>query len=191
MRPGFFLAAILRESRGSRFRLAFFVACLAVGVAAIVAVAGHSAALDQAIRRESRTLLAADLAISSYRPLPQGVAAALAGRDDLELATLRELPTTVAAPPRAGAPGTSRLVEVKAVDGGYPFYGRLALEPDRPLAELLAPGSVVVAPDLLARLDLAVGDELVLGGVSFTIAGVVTGEPDRIADAFTLGPRVL
>ncbi len=181
---------IVRESRGSRWRLVFFVACLAVGVAAIVAVAGHSAALDQANRRESRTLLAADLAVASYRPLPEEVAALLAGRDDLELATVRELPTTVASPSRAGAPGTSRLVELKAVDGGYPFYGRLGLEPARPLAELLDASSVVVAPDLLARLGLAVGDELALGGQSFTIGGVVTAEPDRLADAFTLGPRV-
>ncbi len=190
MSPAFFLAAILRESRGSRWRLVFFVACLAVGVAAIVAVAGHSAALDQAIRRESRTLLAADLAISSYRPLPEEVAAWLAARADLELATLRELPTTVAAPPRDGAPGASRLVEVKATDGGYPFYGRLALVPDRPLAELLDARSVLVAPDLLARLGLAVGEELALGSQTFAIAGVVTSEPDRLADAFTLGPRV-
>ncbi len=181
---------VLRESRGSGWRLAFFVNCLAVGVAAIVAVAGHSAARDQAIRRESRTLLAADLAISSYRPLPAEVAADLAARADLELASLRELPTTVAVPPRAGTPGPSRLVEVKAIEGGYPFYGRLGLEPDRPLAELLDAGTVLVAPDLLGRLGLAVGDELALGGQSFTIAAVVTAEPDRLADAFTLGPRV-
>ncbi|MGH9360654.1 MAG: hypothetical protein ACRD2T_01965, partial [Thermoanaerobaculia bacterium] len=54
---------MLRESRGARGRLAFFVACLGVGVAAVVAVAGLSASLDQGIRSEARQLLAADLAV--------------------------------------------------------------------------------------------------------------------------------
>ena len=55
MSPGFFLRTLLRESRGSRGRLTFFIACLAVGVSAVVAVAGLSASLDQGIRREARS----------------------------------------------------------------------------------------------------------------------------------------
>ena len=53
----------VRESRGSAGRLAFFAVCLSVGVAAVVAVAGLSQALDSGIQAQARQLLAADLAI--------------------------------------------------------------------------------------------------------------------------------
>ena len=72
-----FLRHLRRESRGSRARLAFFAACLAAGVAAVVAVAGFSAGLDQGIRREARALLAADLSIRGLRPIPEEVEAAI------------------------------------------------------------------------------------------------------------------
>ncbi len=70
MTPGFFFRTLIRESRGSRGRLAFFVACLAVGVAAVVAVAGLSASLEDGIRREARQLLAADLVVQGRPSLP-------------------------------------------------------------------------------------------------------------------------
>ena len=67
MSPRGFLAYMHREARGSASRFAFFVACLAVGVAAIVAVAGLSDGLDRGIRGEARQLLAAlFLAFFSY-----------------------------------------------------------------------------------------------------------------------------
>ena len=61
----------VRESRGSQRRLLLFVACLAIGVAAIVAVAGLSSGLDRGIRAEARRLLAADVAVSARRPMPE------------------------------------------------------------------------------------------------------------------------
>jgi len=189
--PAFFLRTLARESRGSRGRLAFFVACLSVGVAAVVSVAGISASLDDGIRGEARQLLAADLAIQGRRPIPPGLDLARAGLAGAGRTDLQETVTVVAAPPRAaGHPGRSQLVELKVVDGDYPFYGKLVIEPARPLRELLAPGTTVVAAELLARLGLRVGDALRIGGRPFRIAGIVTSEPDRISVSMTLGPRV-
>ena len=64
MSVSLYLRLLARESRGSLKRFAFFVACLAVGVAAVVSVAGLSAALAEGVRREARQLLAADLTVS-------------------------------------------------------------------------------------------------------------------------------
>jgi putative ABC transport system permease protein len=190
--PGwrFYARAIRRESRGARSRLVFFVACLAVGVAAVVAVAGLSASLDRTIRGEARQLLAADIAVESRRPLPASLADALRPIAGVERADLTEMVTVAAAPPSAGGAGRSQLVELKVVEGGYPFYGRLRLEPDRPLASLLAADTAVVGPDLLSRLGLRVGDGLRLGGAEFRIAGTVLAEPDRMGGTFSVGPRV-
>ncbi|HYL05387.1 MAG TPA: FtsX-like permease family protein, partial [Thermoanaerobaculia bacterium] len=117
-----------------------------------------------------------------------------AGTPGVQLTRIEEAPTVVAAPPDpadpAHRPGTSQLVELKAVTGDFPFYGKLVLKPARPLAELLAPDTAVVASDLLARLHLRLGDSLRIGGSSFRIAGVVLSEPDRVGVSFTVGPRV-
>jgi putative ABC transport system permease protein len=190
LKASLYLRTLGRESRGTRARLAFFVACLSVGVAAVVAVAGLSSSLDDGIRVEARQLLAADLAIVGNRPLPAGFDPT-AGTAGVEETRIEEAPTVVAAPPRAGGrPGASQLVELKAVTGAYPFYGTLVLKPARPLAELLAPDTTVVASDLLARLHLRLGDDLRIGGLDFRIAGVVLSEPDRVGVSFTVGPRV-
>lgn len=210
MRAALYLRQMARESRGQGRRLAFFLSCLAVGVAAVTAVAGLTASLDQAIRNDARQLLAADLVVSgrSSLALPPALEERLAAIAGAERAEVKELVTIVAAGPRAEpAPATgeslpgpdassprpppSRLVELKAVGSGYPFYGTVTSEPQRPLAELLDAESVLAAPELLAALDLAVGDTLRVGGQGFRIAGTITGEPDRLGGAFAAGPRVM
>jgi len=180
--------------------MVFFAICLAVGVAAVVSVAGMSASLDQGIRGQARQLLAADLAISGRQPLPPETGERVTAAGAIDRVDLRETVTVVAAPPGPdGAPGPSQLVEVKAVGvragddepgAGYPFYGELRLRPDRPLAALLDAGSAVVAPELLRRLDLEVGDELRVGGEAFRVAGTVLGEPDNLRVGFAVGPRM-
>ena len=200
MRPGLYLRSMQRESRGASGRLLFFAACLAVGVAGVVAVASLGATLDQTIRGEAKQLLAADLVVQGRQPIPPAVAAVLATIPGVRRADVEETITVVAAPPVTGRPGPprpgrprpgrSQLVELKAVGPGYPFYGNLKLEPERPLAALLANDGVVAAPDLLTRLGLQVGDSLKVGQRELRIAGVVLSEPDRMSGAFSLGPRL-
>lgn len=186
----FFWGHLRRESRGAWKRFAFFVACLAVGVAAVVSVAGLGAEIRRIIRTEARQLLAADIAFSSRQPPPEEWTDYLAEHPEFERAGIRELVALSAAPAADGVAGVSQLVELKVIDGPYPFYGALGLLPDRPLAELLDERSAVVAPDLLQRLELEVGDELLIGGHPFAITATVETEPDRIGGTFSLGPRV-
>lgn len=192
MRLGHYARLCVRESRRSRGRIALFMGCIAVGVAAIVLVGGLSAGVNEGIRSEGRLLLAADLVVEGRQELPEEINAILArfasdsGRGTVERADIREFVSMVIA---AGA-RASQLAELKVVDGGYPFYGGLVLDPPRPLAELLRPDSVVVAPEVLSRLSLKVGDVLYVGGAPFTIAGTVVQEPDKLSVSFTLGPRV-
>ncbi|MFP5288624.1 MAG: ABC transporter permease [Thermoanaerobaculia bacterium] len=183
MSPRFFWNTLVRESRGARGRLAFFVACLSVGVAAVVAVAGMSASLDEGVRTEARQLLAADLAVEGRRPVPPGLDLAKAGLAGAQRTDLKEMVTVVLAK-------TSQVVELRVVNGEYPFYGELELRPRRRLSELLGPESVVVGSELLLNLGLREGDTLKVGGAPFRIAGVVLSEPDRVSVSFTIGPRV-
>jgi putative ABC transport system permease protein len=191
VRPSRFLRLLRRESRGSRGRLVFFAACLAVGVAAVVAVASLSAGLDRGIRSEARQLLAADLRISGRAPIPKAVEDVLLTAPGLERTDVREMPSVVAALGAGGLPGVSQLVELKAVGGRYPFYGAIRVEPDRPLADLLDPEGAVVGPELLSRLGLKPGDALKIGAATFRVRGTVTSEPDRTNVAFAFWPRVI
>jgi len=186
------LTLLRREMRGSGARVLFFVACLAVGVAAVVAVAGLADSIQGAMQREARPMLASDVRVTARRPFPDRLADA---PDHLisEQAQLQIFATMVSAAPQPGAsaPPASIFVELKAVEGNYPFYGELSLDPPTDaLLDLLTDESVVVEPSLLTRLDLGRGDTLLIGGKRFTISGEVLGEPDRVEASLAPGPRV-
>jgi putative ABC transport system permease protein len=190
MRLGHYARLAVRESRRSRGRIALFMGCIAVGVAAVVVVAGLSASVNDGIRAEGRRLMAADLLVEGRRPLPAGLDAIVSGfapaGGAVRRADVREFVSVVLAPRTAA----SQLAELKVVEGAYPFYGTLRLDPARPLGELLGAESVVAAPELLAKLGIAVGDEMRIGGARFRVAGTVLEEPDKLKISFTLGPRV-
>ena len=184
----------VHESRGSAGRLAFFAVCLSVGVAAVVAVAGLSQALDSSIQAQARQLLAADISISSRRPIPDEVLAAVDEIEGVRRTGVVELPSVVSVPVSdepSVVPGSSVLCELKAVGPDYPFYGRVSTEPGGPLTDWLGSDGVVVGPELLSRLDVEVGELLRVGRSIFTIAGTISAEPDRLEMGVTLGPRVL
>jgi putative ABC transport system permease protein len=184
-----------RETRGASGKILFFTACLAVGVAAIVAVAGLSNGIDRGLRREARNLLAADLAVRAQKAFPaavtQAVLALVAERPGARETSLRELATVVSIPGTGGAPGPSALVLLKAVGDGYPFYGAVTTSPARPLTSLLDPEGVLVAPELAEKLHLVAGSALRIGGKDFVVRGRILSEPDKINVSFTLGPRVM
>ncbi len=189
--PGGALGLIARESRGALGRLLFLIACVAIGVAAVVAVAGLSAGMEEGLRVKSRELLAADLTVQAARPLPDALGTALAEIvPGVERTDVRELATMAAALSADGEIGRSRLCELKVVRGEYPFYGELLLAPPGRLSERLGEETAVVAAELLAGLDLGVGDPIRIGGADFRVAGTVVDEPDRLDFSLAFGPRV-
>jgi len=189
------LRLMARETRGASGKILFFTACLAVGVAAVVAVAGLSNGIDRGLRREARQLLAADLSVRAEKAIPaaitQAVTALVAQRPGARAVSVRELATVVSIPGTGGAPGPSALVLLKAVGDGYPFYGAVATSPARPLASLLDPEGALVAPELAEKLHLAEGSALKIGGKDFVVRGSILSEPDKINVSLTLGPRVM
>jgi putative ABC transport system permease protein len=187
MTLGQYARLVIRESRRSRGRIVLFMGCIAIGVAAIVLVAGLSTSVNDGVRAEGRRLMAADVIVESRKPLPPEVDTTIAsfgGR--VERADVREFVSVVVTPDAKA----SQLAELKVVGGGYPFYGDLRLDPPQPLQQLLSAHTAVVAPEILSRLNLKVGEMLRIGGADFRIAAVVLAEPDKLTITFTLGPRV-
>jgi putative ABC transport system permease protein len=178
-----------REIRGAGRHFAGLAVCVALGVAALVAVGTFAANLDRALGREGKALLGGDLELRSPRALGRDAADAL-GPLAAAGAVLVEVREAVAMA-RDPEGGRALLVEVKAVGPGYPLYGRVETRPATPLPALLGPDGVLVEDRLLERLDRRPGDRLVIGQATFAIRGVVVREPDRAGGLLTLGPRVL
>ena len=84
-------------------------------------------------------------------------------------------------------------MSVKAVDPArYPFYGKVKLDPPRPLSDVLTRGHVAISDDLLMRLNVkSATAEVGLGGQPFRIAAIVRTEPDRMTGSLNVGPRVM
>jgi len=153
-----------------------------VGVAALVSVSGFAQRVQAAIDSRAAALLGGSVRITAQRDL-RPVAASLPTA--LQPATIvLELPTMAAAGERL------RLVELKAVDAAYPLLGELRIA-GQGARRAPTPGTVWVEPVLLAQLGIGVGDRVELGYSAFTVAGVIANEPDRVAGAFSIGPRVL
>ncbi|MGJ5814074.1 ABC transporter permease [Paludibaculum fermentans] len=178
-----------REARASAPKFIFVIFGVAAGVGALTGVRGFSAAFHEALRREARTLMAADLTIRQFMPFTPA--------QDSEIqswlkrgAQLTRITETVSMLSAEGA--TPALVSVKAVDPQvYPYYGKVRLDPDQPLSKALTPDTIAVSDDLLLRLNLSVGSTVKLGEAQFRVCGVVRMEPDRMTGSLNVGPRIM
>jgi len=190
----FVLLTALRETRSAWKRLVFFFVCIAIGVGAIVALRSVIQSVRQVLTSEARTLIAADILLTTDRPwqtgTPERIAARVAGIpgatriDSIEMATM--------ARPVDESAGVSKVVELRAVQPGFPFYGQLTLQDGRGYSHsLLRNRGALVRPELLAQLGLTVGDEIAIGRSRFTVRGVISLEPGRSLSGFSLGPRVM
>ncbi|WP_342151669.1 ABC transporter permease [Methylorubrum sp. SB2] len=182
------LRLALRELRGGLSGFRVFIACIALGVAAISGVTSIAASLSGGLGREGRRILGGDLTYSLVnREATPVERAALAERGPLsEVATLRAM---------AVASDGAALVELKAVDAAYPAVGTLETDPPKPLPELLSERDgvygAVADPALLTRLDLKPGDRVTLGGFPVQIRAALVSEPDKIAAGVGFGPRLM
>lgn len=183
----------LREMRASWRRLLFFFLCIALGVGAIVTLRSVIQSVREVFAGQARALLGADVVVSSGRAFDADLDRTITARFTRAGATVTRVAetATLARPDREGDTPV-RMVELKAVGDGFPFYGTLELEGGQPYTHDLVRGfGALVRPELLAQLGVAVGDRLAIGGKSFTIRGVIAAEPGRRLGTFSLGPRVI
>ena len=182
-----------RELRGGVSGFRVFLACLALGVAAIAAVGTVGASIRAGLEREGATILGGDAELTfTYRTATEGERAWMEGAAERvsEVIEFRSMAVT------GEGPGAERaLTQVKAVDDAYPLKGSVALDPDIPLAQALSgadglPGAVVERA-LADRLGLAPGDTFALGLQRFVLSALIEREPDAAAGGFAFGPKTI
>src|SRR5439155_12499591 len=190
----FVLRMAARETRASWRRLLFFFVCIAVGVAAIVALRSVIQSVRGVFGREAKSLIAADVLVSTNREWTTRARATIARRlaeaGSTEQTETIETPTMVR--PADGARPVARMVELKAIQPGFPLYGSIGVVGGQPYSHaMLEHHGALVRPELLTALGVRVGDRLAIGQAAFTIRGVIANEAGRNIGSFSLGPRVL
>jgi putative ABC transport system permease protein len=189
----FVLTMAVRETRASWRRLLFFFVCIAVGVAAIVALRSVIQSVRTVFGREAKALIAADVLISTNREWNAETRRVIERR--LQEARADAFTDTIETPTMvrpAGGRSLARMAELRAVEPAFPLYGTVGLDGGLQYShQLLRNRGVLVRPELLTALTVNVGDQILIGKVPFTIRGVILNEPGRRVGDFSLGPRVL
>jgi putative ABC transport system permease protein len=161
---------------------------ITLGVAALVAINSFRRSVTASVRAESRALLGADLEIHGRRAFSDTIVALL---DSLSNAGVG-LSHMTTVPSMAYAPNTdfSRLVQIKALDGAFPYYGTIGTEPASAWDEFRNGPRAVVDPAVAIELDVAVGDTILVNEFPLEIAGVITDSPGELSFQGAIGPRV-
>src|ERR1043166_1475499 len=178
-----------RDSRASRRRLVLFSFSVVLGIAALVAVGSLGSNLERAIDEQAKGLLGADLIITGRSP----ISAAARTRVEIvatDLARETSFQSMMAFPQ---ANNLTRLVNVRATEGNFPFYGDFLTAPTDAPARLRAGGNVAIVEEtLLRQFDTKVGDAVKLGNSTFTVIGALQKLPgESSAISATIAPRAL
>ena len=178
-----------RELRGGVRGFRIFLACLALGVAAIAAAGSTAEAFRRGLASQASEILGGDLALTirqrGFNPAEQAI-----------LSRAGQVSYSVASMAMAQSPGGDRrLIELRGVNDTYPLAGKVTLRGASSLQAAIASvggvdGAVVEQP-LLDRLHLRVGDRFLAGNLPLVVRGVLLEEPDRLSRGFALGPRVI
>ncbi|MDP2072785.1 ABC transporter permease, partial [Hydrogenophaga sp.] len=184
-------SSLTRDWRAGELRLLMLAVTLAV--AALSAVGFFADRLQGGLSRDARALIGGDVVISSDNMPPPAFEQQAR---ELGLAVVQTLSFPTMGRARDEEGGAARLVALKSVGEGYPLRGslRVAETPtgaDAPTRDIPAPGTAWVDAALLVSLDLEMGQPLLLGDASLTIARVIVVEPDRGAGFMSFAPRVM
>ena len=176
-----------RELRSGELRLLF--AALAIAVAAVTAVGFFADRVRLALEREAQQMMGGDLILVSDHPLAADYPAE-ALRRSLQLAQTMVFPSMVIGSVQA------QLADIKAVSRAYPLRGQVETSPQAsqagaPVQGGPTPGTVWLDERLSAALQVVPGGTVTVGAKTLTVAAILTREPDRGVNFFSLAPRLM
>ncbi|MGY6742092.1 MAG: ABC transporter permease [Cecembia sp.] len=173
----------LRDFRKNFSRLLLFVSSMVVGIAALVGISSFGENLKKDIDQQSKELVGADLVLSKSSPIgvqgPDTLALNIA--NEVNFASMVVFPET----------GESRLTQVRALEGDFPFYGKLETIPESAESTFRQGGrKALVEKILMAQFNAVVGDSIKVGEVTFVIEGELDKVPGQTGITATVAPAV-
>ena len=173
-----------RDARKSKSRLLLFISSIVIGIAALVAINSFSDNLQSDINSQAKELLGADLELSSTDP---NFSYAIIDSMDTEVSHENSFASMIFFPKNQ----ESRLVDVRSLEGDFPYYGKLETEPPNAEASF-RDGSpkALVDQSVLVQYNVQVGDSIKIGQVTFKIEGALISSPSQSIGATLVAPAV-
>ena len=174
-----------RDSRRGRGKLFIFSLSIVLGVGAMAAIGSFGRNLSNAANAQAKSLLGADLQVSSRRAFTEEHQSFLEGFGEersrhVMFASMLAFPES----------GSTRLVQARAIEGGFPFYGHLETEPPGAVEAFRTGRGVLVEHNLMLQFEAEPGDLVQLGELEVPIAGALLSAPGENIAFSTVAPRV-
>lgn len=180
-----------RELRSGLRGFGIFLACLALGIAAIAAVGSTRTAILKGLERDGAALLGGDAELQfTYRFATEDERAWMQNQA-IQVSEITDFRSMIVVPSGSDAPPERALTQVKSVDAAYPLVGEVKLSPAMPLTKAIAANGAVMERVLADRLGLAIGDSFSIGTGTFRLSAILRREPDSAGGGFGLGPRTI
>lgn len=175
----------LRDGRSGLRPLLLSMSSVVLAVASVVAAFSFRDNLQSSIRTQSKSLLGADLALDSREPFtPEDEALFLSiGGDQsrqIGFSSMTYFSRT----------GDSRLVQVRAISGNFPYYGALEAEPAFSSAKFHRDANALVDENVMLQFNARVGDLIKIGEHEFRISNQLRKIPGETLAFSLISPRV-
>jgi len=174
-----------RDSRRNRSRLFLFISSIILGIAALVAIYSFEYNLRKDIDSQAKSLLGADLVIETNKTVKEE-AKPLLGSLGKERSEERAFASMIYFPKNQG----TRLVNVRALSGEYPYYGEIETSPAAASRSFRLGKSALVDKTLMLQFDVKPGDSIKVGELTFLIAGVLNKAPGQTSFNASVAPIV-
>ncbi len=184
---GWVLKMAWRDTRRSRGKLALFAFSVIFGVAALVAVNSLRSNLEAEVDRQSRALLGSDLEFRSSDAFDEDMEAyfetlgAVDEAIDTRLSTMAYFVKS----------DQTRLVSMRAMAGGFPWYGTMDTRPENLTLDPSQGRVALVEESLMIQYDLEIGDAIKLGEAEFKVIGELMRLPGESSLGSSFSPRIL
>ncbi|WP_437371052.1 ABC transporter permease [Maribacter litoralis] len=175
-----------RDGKASGKRLLLFMASIILGIAAVVSIQSFSDNLKDNIGLQSKALMGADFLIDSNQPANERVSEimdSLGGYDarEVNFASMAAFPKSL----------STKLVQVRAIEGNFPFYGELETEPASAAIVYQEKGGALVDATAMLQYNLKPGDSVKLGNTTFPIIGSLITAPGSTGIGATAAPPIV
>jgi putative ABC transport system permease protein len=187
-RPGFswLFKMAWRDGKASSKKLTLFMAAIVLGIAAVVSIQSFGENLKDNISLQSKALMGADYKIDSDKLPNERVMQIM---DSLGGAEAREIKfASMAAFPQSEA---TKLMQIRGIEGGFPFYGELETQPANAAKRYQEEGAALVDATAMLQLGIKPGDSIKIGKVTLPIAGALNKVPGSTAIFSSVAPPVL
>jgi putative ABC transport system permease protein len=182
---GWLLQMAWRDSRRNRSRLFLFISSIVLGIASLVAIYSFGFNLRQDIDNQAAELVGADIVISGNKPVSPQIQKLVDSLGDRK-STQRSFVSMILFTKSQG----TRLVEVRALEGQFPYYGTIETTPVSAATTFRKNKQVLADRNLMLQFNAHPGDSLKIGNVTFAIAGILDKAPGQTSLAASVAPVV-